>query len=96
FDESDGYFSILDLPLTFGIQPNPARDFVLLSLDDTFIGNVEVQITDRLNIPVLNRVFNLNDSRQLHIALDGLRSGVYFVTLTANGQRMTQKLIIQK
>ncbi|MCE1202267.1 MAG: T9SS type A sorting domain-containing protein [Bacteroidia bacterium] len=96
FDMSDGYFSITDLPLTFGIQPNPARDFAVLTLNDAFSGNVQVVVTDRMNLPILTRNFNLNDSHELRIALEGLKSGVYFVSIIANEKRMTQKLIIQK
>ncbi|MBK9290204.1 MAG: T9SS type A sorting domain-containing protein [Bacteroidetes bacterium] len=96
FDESDGYFTITDLPLTFGLQPNPARDFATISLNEGFSGQVQVQVSNRMNLIVLDRTFNLNDSHELRLALDGLRSGIYFVTITSNGQRMTQKLIIQK
>lgn len=96
FDESNGYFTITDLPLTFSIQPNPAREFATITLNEAFSGTVQVQITDRINMPILNRTFNLNDSHELRIALEGLKSGVYFVSITANERRMSQKLIIQK
>lgn len=96
FDESNGYFTITDLPMTFGIQPNPARDFAVLSLSEALSGNIEVVVTDRMNLPMFNRTFNTNETHQLRIDLDGLKSGVYFVSIIANNQRLTQKLVIKK
>jgi hypothetical protein len=95
-DESNGYFSITDLPLTFSIQPNPARDMATIALNEAFTGRVQVQVTDRMNLSIINRSFDLNENHELRIALDGLKNGVYFITITANERRMSQKLIIQK
>lgn len=95
-DESDGYFSIMDLPLTFTTFPNPATDHFTIRFDEMANERFTVLLTDRFNMPIVNRIVDGNAMKELTIPTLGMKNGVYFLTITSDSQKITQKILIQR
>jgi len=76
---------------SFTVYPNPASGDVNLILTDSS-SSFEVIVTDVLGKTVLNADYQNNEGT-MDISL--LRSGVYFVNVTASGKQQTKKLIVK-
>ena len=74
--------------------PNPATKEVTISFTN-FSGNAAVVFYDQLGRVVLNQEIDSANS-QNKIDLDGIQSGLYFVTIERNGLTITKKLIVIK
>ncbi len=75
----------------FGLRPNPANEFVTVSIDETLVGSA-LTITDVtgrevMAVRVLNSAFSIPTS--------SFASGVYFVTVANEKGRVTRKLVKQ-
>jgi len=75
---------------TFTIYPNPANGRVNLIVQD--IAQATVSVTDVLGKTVLTSVINGTEA-SLDIA--HLTTGMYFITLTAEGKQMMKKLVVK-
>ncbi|PKP49685.1 MAG: hypothetical protein CVT92_15050 [Bacteroidetes bacterium HGW-Bacteroidetes-1] len=95
-DFSNGYFSILDLPLTFSVYPNPARDVFSVKFDESANETFTVQLTDRFNMLIFNKVVNGAELKEFQISTAELHNGVYFLTITSEKTRTTQKVMVQR
>jgi hypothetical protein len=84
---------ILDL-FDVDIIPNPASDFVQIDIPLT-MEPVRLMITDKVGKVVSNEMIEYG---QLSIAKDisNLSGGMYFVTAVADGNKVTEKLIVLK
>jgi len=76
----------------FSLYPNPAGEQVTISMSETGKQEVDIRIYDRIGKEVKN--YTTSDSL-FTIAREDLQSGLYFVTITVNGKRLTKKLIIK-
>ncbi|MGQ0828515.1 MAG: M43 family zinc metalloprotease [Bacteroidota bacterium] len=84
--------------LSFNIYPNPAEDNSVVGFNLLDKQNVEVSVYDVLGQHVSTIVEgNLNAGEHEYKITDkaSLRSGIYFVKLTAGGQGFTKKLIVR-
>ncbi|AWH86249.1 hypothetical protein HYN59_14520 [Flavobacterium album] len=75
----------------FVLYPNPASSKVTLQMQNS-IANAGVTVTDVLCKTVLKTTVT---STQSDLDVSSLKSGVYFITLTADGKLATQKLVIK-
>lgn len=76
--------------LNISVQPNPASDYVLISMNGT--DNGTLKIVDVLGNVVLKETI----SGSKKIDLGDFRNGVYFITIeTGSGKNLTRKLIVR-
>lgn len=99
--DKDFYSSIgeeADLNAELELYPNPANNAVNIAVTLENNSEVSIAVYDFLGQNV-GSVYNgsLAAGTQLHtLDLSNYADGVYFVTLTQNNQRTTQKLIVTK
>ncbi len=76
----------------FMIYPNPATSKVTLQMSDSTANTVGVTVTD-----VLGKTVAKTTLQGTHCYLDvsSLKSGMYFITLNADGKLATKKLVIK-
>lgn len=78
----------------FSIHPNPAGKYVIVNWQNTNTATTGLlNISDVTGRTIYSTTVRANTKEQ--IQLDHLNSGVYFVTIDANNNRQTQKLIIK-
>jgi hypothetical protein len=76
---------------TFGIYPNPAKDYFNLSLTNTDLSNSKVDVYDLNGKLVLSK---MSDSNQ-RVDVQQLNSGMYIVLVESGSKTFTQKLLVQ-
>ena len=76
---------------TFGIYPNPAKDYFNLSLTNTDLSNSKVDVYDLNGKLVLSK---MSDSNQ-RVNVQQLNSGMYIVLVKSGSKTFTQKLLVQ-
>jgi hypothetical protein len=76
----------------FSLYPNPASDHVTISMNENSKHEADIRIYDMTGKEVKN--YNTSSSL-LTIDRDNLQSGIYFVSITIQGKRLTKKLIIK-
>jgi hypothetical protein len=94
-DWSDGYFTITDLPLTYSVYPNPASDYFTVLFDEEANETFTVQLFNRLNLPMLTRTVNAQSLKEYRISTADLPNGVYFLNISSDKTKNTQKIIVQ-
>ncbi len=77
-----------------GVYPNPATDHVNLMLDG-ISGPANVMITDLSGRVVQRHTLNANGFGAQRLDVSELNTGLYILTLEADGQRLTQRLSIR-
>jgi len=79
------------------LYPNPVKDIVRVTINLNKSANVSFEITNMIRQPVLslNKGTLSADLQQFTVDATNLRSGIYVFTLIANGQRCTNKLIVE-
>ena len=94
-DIGENVLEIYNNPLVSGFRmyPNPASNFVTISLDDPS-ENSSITIYDQLGRIVLNKDIE-NESDEVPLSLDNLNKGVYYVHLISKRIKFTKKLIIK-
>ena len=75
------------------MYPNPASNFVSISLDD-FSGAISVVIFDQLGRRVLEKDIE-NVSNELQIPLNKMNKGIYYVQVISKTTKSIKKLIIK-
>lgn len=76
----------------FTVYPNPASGNVNLILANTNANRFDVSITDVLGKVVIENTFN---GTEANLNIGTLKSGVYFINITAEGKQSTKKLIVK-
>ncbi|AWH86250.1 hypothetical protein HYN59_14525 [Flavobacterium album] len=76
----------------FVLYPNPASSKVTLQMQNSTATNAGVTVTDVLGKTVLKTTVT---GAQSDLDVSSLKSGVYFITLNADGKLATQKLVIK-
>ncbi len=79
------------------IYPNPVKNIAKVSLNLTQNANVTVDVTNLVGkqIMSLNKGNMSAGSQQFSIDASNLTSGIYFVTVIVNGQKYSQKMIVE-
>ncbi|MCX6306177.1 MAG: T9SS type A sorting domain-containing protein [Bacteroidetes bacterium] len=79
------------------VYPNPVKDIAKVSLSLTQNANVTVEVTNLVGKQMmsLNKGNMSSGSQQFSIDATNLTSGIYFVTVIVNGQKYTQKMIVE-
>jgi hypothetical protein len=77
----------------FRLYPNPANNNVTLHMADNANADVDVIVADVLGKIVISNKMNLNNNSNLDVS--SLTSGMYFITVSANGKSTTKKLILE-
>lgn len=95
-DFSDGQFTITDLPMTFSVYPNPVRDEFTVKFDEMANESFTVQLKDKYNMTVLEQQINAKQMKELKLETSGIANGIYFLTITSETSRNTQKILIQR
>jgi hypothetical protein len=78
----------------FDIYPNPATDFIEISLENTNNINLKLNILNTSGISVLNRY--LFDSSSLKISTENLQPGIYFIVISDNETQKIKQLVISR
>ena len=79
------------------LYPNPAQHQVNLQLASGTTGTVEVRVVNVFGQQVMQKQLQAEEARNGSVlALDKLANGIYYFTITANGQSETHKLVIRK
>lgn len=95
-DWSNNPFTITDLPLAFSVYPNPVRDQFTVRFDEMANESFTVQLKDKYNMTVFEQVVNASQMKELNLQTVGIPNGVYFLTITSETSRNTQKILIQR
>lgn len=95
FDESNNYFTITPLPMTFSVFPNPARDNVTVRFDELANDTFTLKLTDRFNTQVLLQKVDARSMKEFRISTAELPNGVYFLSVTSNESKTVQKIMVQ-
>jgi hypothetical protein len=79
------------------VYPNPVKDIAKVSLTLKQNANVSVSVTNLVGQQVMSlNKGNLNaGSQQFSIDAHNLTAGVYFISVNVNGQKYTQKMIVE-
>ena len=75
--------------LTVGVQPNPASENI--SIKAGGVSTANVQIVDVLGNVILNTT--VSGTKNINVA--EYRNGIYFVNVSANGTRVSRKVIVR-
>lgn len=75
--------------LTVGVQPNPATDNITITAGG--VSSASVQIVDVLGNVILKTTISGSKS----IDVGEYRNGIYFVTVSAQGTRVSRKVIVR-
>ncbi|HEB61521.1 MAG TPA: T9SS type A sorting domain-containing protein, partial [Bacteroidetes bacterium] len=87
----------IGLDAMWQVYPNPARDYITLTIGFKNSENISVDIYNQLGSKVKN-IFTgkINTGIwQKQINIEDLESGLYFINCQINGQKMINKLVIQ-
>ncbi|MBK9255211.1 MAG: carboxypeptidase regulatory-like domain-containing protein [Saprospiraceae bacterium] len=105
FDGKETYSSVVEIlvdrrgEIKTSVYPNPAIDFVNISLNAYSGAKVVVDLYDNVGRLVRNNFVNtVLENAELETSIDfiGLNPGVYMVNITVDGQSSNHKLIILK
>jgi hypothetical protein len=79
------------------VYPNPVKDIAKVSVNLKQSANVSVELTNLVGQQVMSlNKGNMNaGTQQFSIDASSLTAGVYFITVKVNGQKYTQKLIVE-
>ncbi len=75
------------------VTPNPASDEVKISFTQAKGSNVAIRILDLSGSSVYNQSLGMKQNGGVTIPLSNLASGIYMVELTADDQKVVQRLI---
>jgi hypothetical protein len=82
---------------SISVYPNPASSMTSVKLNLITGGNVQIALTNMLGQQVvsMDKGFVQSGSHEYTVNLNRLNTGVYFCTVTINGEQHTQKLIVE-
>ena len=86
-----------NLDIEFSVYPNPAKNQISVDFSSTNIRSSKLIISDILGKTV--KEFSVNASNginRIHINLNNLNDGIYFVNFSNNDIKSTKKLVITK
>jgi len=94
-NNTTGIEQVGDASIGIQISPMPVvgRMDIRLSFADVFETG-EIQITNLVGDQIINQRINNNLDQELSIDMDGFASGIYFVSVIADGKVNTKKIIL--
>ncbi|MDR3680773.1 MAG: PKD domain-containing protein [Flavipsychrobacter sp.] len=94
---SEGLVNITESTASFNVFPNPANSIVNISwTSKTALKNANVCITDVVGRRIFDTDLDMsNYTGYTHINLSSLTSGVYFISIKADGINYTNKVVLQ-
>ncbi len=85
----------IDKSGNFSITPNPAQDFISISLENSLSENVEVRLSDITGRVIsANTMAGLVDNMRIDLP-SGFASGVYLITIQSEAGLFSQKLVVE-
>ena len=84
-------FAIENYPISVNLYPNPARSIVSFQIDK-LVGTGDIIITDLMGKQVKKQLLSIGIN---NINIASLSKGYYLVSVIANEEKNTQKLIIE-
>jgi hypothetical protein len=80
----------------FNIYPNPAKDKVMIQLEDQFNGRIDVRVRDIYGRLIsAETVIKSTDSYNHEIDLSGLRTGTYMIEVNDNAKRSVKLFMVK-
>ncbi|WP_298901588.1 T9SS type A sorting domain-containing protein [uncultured Psychroserpens sp.] len=79
--------------LNFNIYPNPAKDNVIVELNEVHFGNVTIQVIDIQGKQVLEQ--DILEGHTANIDTSHLQNGLYFIKLNTTTKSLIKKLVIE-
>ena len=77
------------------LQPNPTSNYVDVAYNAAYNSSTQMYILDVTGKVVMNQEFANETGRVVkNVDVSKLQSGIYFVTLVTNKQRLTKRLVI--
>lgn len=80
----------------FNIYPNPVSDVATIQFDVTNMSNLSMTMTNSVGAVVRNNFNISNGSNLINVDCSDLTSGLYFVTISSNGQNIVKKFNVIK
>ena len=77
------------------MYPNPADDRVFIDFGTTNVSNATIRVTNSLGQTIQTVNNNSVNSTETSINVSNFGTGIYFVTITADGQEATKKLVVR-
>lgn len=78
------------------VYPNPAKDQATLKVNLSKGGNAEVALYNVTGQKVFGKAFEAQQgTQQIDIPVANLKAGVYFYSVTVNGERVSRKLVVE-
>jgi hypothetical protein len=85
-----------DMELSVNLYPNPAKEFITLTISGNITNHVALQILDYTGRTIVNEKINLQPNQNtLMFPVQELKSGVYFLRLYHNENSKTLRFIKQ-
>jgi hypothetical protein len=82
---------------SFTVYPNPAQQSFYTDINSDANGKADMKVCDITGKTMLSKTIAVQKGTQtITTGISQLASGVYFVTLTQDGNTQTQKLVIAK
>ncbi|MFN5844903.1 MAG: T9SS type A sorting domain-containing protein, partial [Flavobacteriia bacterium] len=79
------------------VYPNPANTNATVSFSLNNEAAVSINVTDLSGkVVYMNTLGTVNGTQSVNVTTDALKSGVYMVNVTVDGNVSTQKLVIRK
>jgi hypothetical protein len=99
--DNDGKFKMSNVVLVtlanqglrFTIKPNPAKNYFVITYDESALSDALVTVTDFSGRSVLKQTITLSGGQKINIST--LPKGVYMVTINTGNNITTQKLVIE-
>jgi len=81
---------------TFSISPNPASNYSVISLpQDDFSPTVTLELYTSIGTKIQNFTLSVGMGESIHLPLDGLSNGLYFVKYSAGSRSVVKSLLVQ-
>ncbi|MBN2486085.1 MAG: T9SS type A sorting domain-containing protein, partial [Bacteroidales bacterium] len=91
---TSGIGTITEEKFNLSVYPNPANDYIEISLDNVNATELKVEIINTSGLSVSNNI-PLN-SASLTLELDSFLPGIYFVRISGNNTIETKRFVIAR
>ena len=75
------------------IYPNPASDTIMVSFSENSKKTFSVEITNCLGEMIFSKFYQTENTAMINV--ESLSKGIYFLTITSQEKRNTQKVVIK-
>lgn len=77
------------------VYPNPSNGLFNLNMTNVKAGDYSIEVKNVVGQSVYNNVVSVNGTYNGVVSLDKVETGVYFMTITSNGNENTLRLIVE-